>query len=90
MSPTDNIFDLGVVTSSIGVTQDSRAVKAGYIFVALKGEKVDGHDYIGAAVKNGASAVIVEKGATVPAINVPVIESENPSALTGSAVPQFP
>lgn len=78
MSLTDSIFDLGVVASSTGVTQDSRAVKAGYIFVALKGEKIDGNDYIEAAVKKGASAVIVENGATVPFVNVPVIESENP------------
>lgn len=44
-----------------GCSIDSRLVKEGNIFFALKGEKVDGHDYIEAAWQKGASAVIVEK-----------------------------
>ncbi len=47
---------------------DSRLVKNGDIFVAIKGHTVDGHDFIEDAIKNGASKVIVEKevSATVP------------------------
>jgi UDP-N-acetylmuramoyl-L-alanyl-D-glutamate--2,6-diaminopimelate ligase len=44
-----------------GITYDSRAVKAGFLFVAIKGEKADGHDYIEAAVGKGAAAVVCEK-----------------------------
>ncbi len=40
---------------------DSRFVKDDYIFVAIKGEHVDGHDYIEEAFKNGALAVISEQ-----------------------------
>ena len=40
---------------------DSRKVKAGQIFVALVGDKTDGHDYIDEAIKNGASKLIVSK-----------------------------
>ena len=40
---------------------DSRKVKEGQIFVALKGHTVDGHDYINDAIKNGASKIIAEK-----------------------------
>jgi UDP-N-acetylmuramoyl-tripeptide--D-alanyl-D-alanine ligase len=42
------------------VSIDSRACSAGSLFVALRGEQCDGHDYVSAAVKNGASAVLVD------------------------------
>ena len=45
-----------------GVTTDSRSVQEGQLFVALRGERFDGHDYVAAAVKTGAAAVMVEKG----------------------------
>lgn len=40
---------------------DSRLVRKGAIFVAIKGHTVDGHDYIKEAIKNGASKIIAEK-----------------------------
>ena len=40
---------------------NSKFVKNGDIFVALKGHYYDGHDYINEAIKNGASLVICEK-----------------------------
>ena len=40
---------------------DSREVKEGQIFVALKGFTVDGHNYIDQAINNGASKIICEK-----------------------------
>lgn len=43
------------------VVIDSRAVKPGDLFVALKGERFDGHDYIPAALEAGASAVIADR-----------------------------
>lgn len=39
---------------------DSRKVKPGQIFVAIKGHTVDGHDFVEAAIKNGATAVVVQ------------------------------
>jgi UDP-N-acetylmuramoyl-L-alanyl-D-glutamate--2,6-diaminopimelate ligase len=41
-----------------GLTCDSRAVRPGYLFAALPGAKVDGRDYIAAAVANGAVCVL--------------------------------
>ena len=41
---------------------DSRKVKAGDTFIAIKGIKNDGHNFIMDAIKNGASKVIVEEG----------------------------
>ena len=43
------------------ICYDSRLVKPGGLFVALRGAKADGHDFIGAAVKNGAATLVVEK-----------------------------
>ena len=39
---------------------DSRKIKPGQIFVAIKGHTVDGHDFIQDAIKNGASKVIAK------------------------------
>ncbi len=43
-----------------GVDIDSRQVKAGHLFVAIKGTQVDGHHYIGKAVEAGAAAILCE------------------------------
>lgn len=44
------------------IKSDSRRIKDGDIFIALKGLKNDGHDYVEDAIKRGASKVIVEHG----------------------------
>jgi len=44
-----------------GITLDSRAVKPGYLFVALQGGSVDGHTYIQKAMDHGAAAVVGEQ-----------------------------
>lgn len=51
---------------------DSRKVKKGQIFVAIKGHTVDGHDYIENAIENGATQIITEHEveASVPVIVV--------------------
>jgi UDP-N-acetylmuramoyl-tripeptide--D-alanyl-D-alanine ligase len=45
--------------ASTGITIDSRAVAKGDLFIAIKGPSFDGHDYVQAALKAGASAAIV-------------------------------
>jgi UDP-N-acetylmuramoyl-L-alanyl-D-glutamate--2,6-diaminopimelate ligase len=44
-----------------GLEFDSRKVKPGYTYVAIRGEKVDGHDFIDEAIRNGASVVYGER-----------------------------
>ncbi|MDD5115511.1 MAG: UDP-N-acetylmuramoyl-L-alanyl-D-glutamate--2,6-diaminopimelate ligase [Candidatus Omnitrophica bacterium] len=46
-----------------GITCDSREVKKGYAFVAVKGSRRDGSSFAGEALKRGASLIISEKGA---------------------------
>ncbi len=44
-----------------GISIDSRAVKEGDLFIALAGDNFDGHNYVKAALKNGAAAAIIHK-----------------------------
>lgn len=49
-----------------GVTCDSREVKEGYLFIALVGEKSDGHNYLQQAFLNGAVAAAVSREVSAP------------------------
>ncbi len=44
-----------------GCSIDSRMVRQGNLFIALRGNKFDAHDFVGAAVENGACAALVEQ-----------------------------
>jgi len=44
-----------------GISTDTRTLKPGEVFVALRGEKFDGHNFVDIAVKKGAIALIVEE-----------------------------
>ena len=45
-----------------GVESNSKNVEEGFLFVAIKGFKVDGHKFIDSAIENGATAIIIEEG----------------------------
>ena len=49
----------------LGITNISSNVKPGFIFVAIKGFKLDGHDYVQEAIKSGAVAIVTERNVTV-------------------------
>ena len=53
-----------------GAHVDSRSVKDGDLFVAIVGERVDGHDYVHEAIAAGAVAVLAQRPCGVPAIVV--------------------
>ena len=77
---------LGDLDGSItSVTDDSRSVSSGSLFVAVKGETVDGHKYVGQAIKAGAAAIVgqdsVER-ASVPFVQV--TDSRKALGLIGS------
>ncbi|MFZ5980333.1 MAG: UDP-N-acetylmuramoyl-tripeptide--D-alanyl-D-alanine ligase [Candidatus Zixiibacteriota bacterium] len=49
-----------------GVSIDTRTLKRGELFFALRGERHDGHDFAAKAVENGAAGIVVER--TFPAM----------------------
>lgn len=68
-----------------GITDDSRAVTAGSLFVAVKGERVDGHDFIEQAIKAGAGAIVAQAPvASGPVPLVLVADSRKALGLLGS------
>ncbi len=72
-----------------GVVHDSRRISAGCLYVALRGERFDGHEFVGQALRKGAAAALVDEcwqapdeGARWPLIRV----NETRRALTDAAV----
>jgi UDP-N-acetylmuramoyl-tripeptide--D-alanyl-D-alanine ligase len=70
-----------------GVADDSRTARPGVLFVAMKGARVDGHDFAGDAVFRGARAVLGERVPSPLPEGCPVIAVPDPlAALTSLAV----
>ena len=74
--PPESILSQRSATVEVtGVVIDTRQVKAGDMFVAIKGERVDGHDYLADAAARGAVAALVTRK----------IDSELPQVLVDDA-----
>ena len=67
----------------LGVTEDSRRVKPGMVFVATPGEHHDGHEFAGKAVEAGAIAVMGGKAGLTEWNGVPYIPVEHPRRALG-------
>jgi UDP-N-acetylmuramoyl-tripeptide--D-alanyl-D-alanine ligase len=65
-----------------GYSIDSRTVAAGELFFAVRGERLDGHDFVTAALERGAVAAVVSRAlvATLPdaVLAVPLLITEDP------------
>jgi UDP-N-acetylmuramoyl-L-alanyl-D-glutamate--2,6-diaminopimelate ligase len=72
-----------------GITADSRDVRPGNLFIAVKGTKSDGHQFIGKAVEAGAAAVICEVLPEGQHEGVTVIVVEDSAAATGRAASAY-
>ena len=57
------------------IAYDSRRVQKNSLFVALHGEKTDGHEFIGQAIEKGASAVVTEREEKHPRATCVVVEN---------------
>ena len=57
-------------TQITGISTDSRSIPAGSLFIPIRGERFDGHDFLEKAVELQAAAVMSEKDVDLP---VPVI-----------------
>lgn len=67
---TDEIKNIDITS----ITYDSRKVKDGCVFVAIKGFETDGHKYAKLAAENGAAVIVAEDKIDV---DIPVIYTEN-------------
>src|SRR5688500_6028688 len=67
------------------VTHDSRTVADGALFVAVPGEHVDGHDFAAAAVRRGATALVVERPLPEVAAAQLVVDAARPALATAAA-----
>jgi UDP-N-acetylmuramoyl-tripeptide--D-alanyl-D-alanine ligase len=61
-----------------GVAVDSRAVEKGDAFFALRGDRSDGHTYVGDAMSRGAAVAVVRRGWAGAIVDIPLIEVEDP------------
>lgn len=60
----DGEFDTSAEALGYGI--DSRTIGAGELFFAVRGERLDGHEYVAAALANGAVAAVVSNQWVVP------------------------
>src|SRR6266700_451994 len=58
-----------------GIAYDSRRVQRHTMFVALRGEKTDGHQFIGHAIDKGASVIVAEREQKDPRVTCLVVEN---------------
>ncbi|MCJ8164938.1 UDP-N-acetylmuramoyl-L-alanyl-D-glutamate--2,6-diaminopimelate ligase [Pontibacter sp. E15-1] len=72
-----------------GITFDSRQVREGVVFVAVRGVQTDGHDYIAKAAEAGAVAIVCEElPATVPQ-GIPFAVVQNTAQALGQMASAF-
>jgi UDP-N-acetylmuramoyl-tripeptide--D-alanyl-D-alanine ligase len=72
------VFDQDI--KFIGCSTDSRHILPNSLFIALRGQRFDGHDFITAAQQQGASAIMVEKPVTY---DLPTLQVANTLTALG-------
>jgi UDP-N-acetylmuramoyl-L-alanyl-D-glutamate--2,6-diaminopimelate ligase len=82
VSLTSTNGDMGVDVK--GICFDSRQVRPGYLFIAVKGTQSDGHAYISKAIGSGASAIVCETvPENIPFENVTLVTVKNSAQALG-------
>ena len=90
---SDLFADLGGIggLQVAGLTADSRKVRPGFVFVAIKGTVLDGADFIESAVEKGAIAIVADKRPVnlERAGDVPVISVQEPRKTFAKMLARF-
>jgi UDP-N-acetylmuramoyl-L-alanyl-D-glutamate--2,6-diaminopimelate ligase len=92
----DQLLALAGRDRAPAVRTDSRLVRSGDIFVAVKGASSDGHDYIAAAVAGGAKYIVYQAGRVLPSqanggcAQIPVGSPAKAAGLLAQAVNSNP
>ena len=80
----------GVLPETIvGVESDSRKISEGFLFVAVKGSQVDGHQYIARAIELGATVVVCEDMPEEPISHVAYIQVDDTAEALGLLASRF-
>ena len=82
---TGNQREASLVISEAAV--DSRQVIPGSLFVALPGERADGHDFVGSAFERGAHVALVQRDLSA---QFPVIDLRSGHLSNETALPEPP
>lgn len=67
-----------------GVSTDTRSISRGDVFVALRGERFDGHDFLPQAAGAGASALVVDDAARTAGLGVPAFVVRDTTRALGA------
>ncbi|GEL77970.1 UDP-N-acetylmuramoyl-L-alanyl-D-glutamate--2,6-diaminopimelate ligase [Tenuibacillus multivorans] len=93
MKLTDLLEDCDVLTERNladidvkGLTDDSREIEPGYVFIAVQGYSHDGHQYIDEAIKRGASVIIGERSLS---LDIPYVQVKCSKKVLGEMVSRF-
>jgi len=83
--PDAVIYDPDKLKSIEHVSIDSRQIGKNTLFIAIKGERFDGHDFIRSAIRNGAKAVMINKNVlkNFDDIKVPIVTVKNTTDALG-------
>lgn len=83
--PTAVIYNPDKFKSINQVSINSRNIKKNSLFIAIKGERFDGHDFINEVVKRGASAIIIneKKFKKINDLEIPVITVKDTTLALG-------
>lgn len=70
------VFDLERAPAGVTISTDTRTLEPGHTFLALRGERFDGHAYVAEALAKGASAVVIDAvAARIPGHATLVVEN---------------
>ena len=72
-----------------GIAIDSRQVKPGYLFIAVKGTQTDGHRFVPTALANGASAIVCEEMLAEASADATFVRVEQSGLLVGQMATNF-
>jgi len=83
--PTSVIYNPDAYKSASRVIIDSRKIQKGDLFVAIKGLKLDGHDFVFEAIKNGACAILINSNRLKKfnSLKIPIVTVKNTTPAYG-------
>lgn len=80
----------GVLPATVaGIEADSRKIKSDFLFVAVKGSQVDGHEYIAKAVELGATVVVCQEIPATCAAHVAYVQVSDSADALGRLASQW-